>query len=60
MAIASIIANQNGQMPRKIVFIGTSGAMPLTTNTLMPTGGLIRPISSTITIRTPNQIMSKP
>ena len=33
------MAIRNGRMPRKIVFIGTSGAIPLTTNTLTPTGG---------------------
>ena len=54
----TIIANQNGTMPAKISLIGTSGTRPLTMNTLMPTGGSIRPISSTITMMTPNQIGS--
>ena len=34
--------------------------MPLTTNTLTPTGGEISPISRAMTIRTPNQIMLMP
>ena len=34
-----------------------SGATPLMTNTFSPTGGVIRPISRTITMMTPNQII---
>ena len=52
------MASQNGRMPMNISLIGTSSAIDLTTNTLTPTGGLMRPISSTITITTPNQIGS--
>ena len=54
------MVNRNGQMPQKMVPIGTSGAMPRTTNTLTPTGGLIRPISNIITMTTPNQIGLNP
>ena len=54
------IASQNGQMPLKMVPIGTSFATLLTTKTLTPTGGEIRPISNTITTTTPNQIGSNP
>ena len=58
--ISSPIAYQNGQMPRKIVYIGTSGTMPLTMNTFSPTGGLRIPIWMMSTATTPNQIMSTP
>ena len=54
------MANQNGQIPRKIVFRGTPSAMPFTTKTFTPTGGEISPISSAMTIITPNQIMLTP
>ena len=37
-----------------------SGAMPLITNTLTPTGGVMTPISPTSTMITPNQIGSNP
>jgi hypothetical protein len=58
IAMHTIIANQNGRMPLKMSVSGTSGTSPLTMNTLMPTGGSISPISSTITMITPNQIRS--
>lgn len=49
-----------GQDALEIVLMGTSWAMPLTTNTFMPTGGVIIPISISMTAMTPNQIGSKP
>ena len=54
------MAIQNGRMPANILLMGTSSAMPLTTKTLTPTGGLMRPISSTMTMTTPNQMGSYP
>ena len=52
------IAAQNGMTPMKISFMGTPSAMPLTTKTLSPRGGLIRLISRTTTKSAPNQIGS--
>ena len=54
------MANQKGNTPLNMVPIGTPAATPFTTNTLIPTGGVISPISITITQITPNQIGSKP
>ncbi len=45
-------------LPRKTFSSGTSRAMPLTTYTHTPTGGVITPIMVTTTIMTPNQMMS--
>src|SRR5262249_35635674 len=59
-AMSSPIAYQNGQMPRKIVYIGTSGTIPFTMNTLMPTGGLSSPIWMISTATTPNHTRSTP
>ena len=43
-------------MPRKIWPIGTSGTSDFTMNTFIPTGGVIIPISRTITMIIPNQL----
>ena len=43
-------------MPLNVSIIGTSRAMLLMMNTFMPTGGVISPISTTISARMPNQI----
>ena len=53
-------ANKNGTIPLKMVARGTSFATPFIINTFMPTGGVISPISNTITMTTPNQIGSYP
>src|SRR5258706_180938 len=53
-------AAMNGITPWKMVRVGTCGRSVLSTNRFMPTGGLIRPISTTTTIRMPNQIGSTP
>jgi hypothetical protein len=58
--ICKIINKTNGNEPFKILPIEISGAIPLITNKLSPTGGVIRPISILIVIITPNQIGSKP
>src|SRR5262245_35259310 len=50
----------NGSTPRKMARVPTCGSRVLRTKRFMPTGGLIRPISTTTTIRTPNQIGSRP
>ena len=50
----------NGRIPLNIVPIGISGAQPEMTKTLIPTGGVICPISIIITMTTPNQMGSKP
>ena len=55
-----ISAIRNGTIPRNIVDMGTSFATPLITKTLIPTGGVIIPISDTLTISIPNHIGSKP
>ena len=49
---------KNGVIPLNMVFNGTSGNIDLMTKTLSPMGGVIRLISTTMTI--PNQIRSKP
>ena len=54
------ISSVSGNIPLKIVSRDTSSAMPLMTYTLIPTGGVITPISVTNTIITPNHIGSKP
>ncbi len=59
-AVTTIIPARNGIVPLKMVPNGTSGATPLMMNTLIPTGGVITPMSVTKTIMTPNQIGSKP
>ena len=60
MTMATALAMRKGQTPLKIVLNGISFATPLITKTFNPTGGVIRPISKTITINTPNHIGSKP
>ena len=50
----------NGITPRNTVPVGTSGRSVLSTNMFMPTGGLIRPISTTHTMMIPNQTGSNP
>lgn len=62
MAISSMISAtstiRKWVTPRKMVCIGTL-VMPWMTKTLRPTGGVMRPISVTLTTRIPNQIGSK-
>jgi len=58
MTNAAMAAIKKGQMPRKIVVKGISGAAPFKTKTLRPTGGVIRPTSRTMTMRTPYQMGS--
>src|SRR5688572_22005483 len=53
-------AAMNGSTPWKMARVGTCGSRVLSTNRFMPTGGLIRPISTTTTMSTPNQIGSRP
>ena len=48
-------AIKKGHTPLKIVVNGTSGTAPFMTKTFRPTGGVISPTSSTITMMTPNQ-----
>ena len=55
-----ISAIRKGIIPRNMVYIGTSGAIPLMINTFRPTGGVISPISITSTSTTPNHIGSNP
>lgn len=57
---AKIIAPKNGRTPLNTVARVTFLATPRTTKTLRPTGGVIIPISITMTTMTPNQIGSKP
>ena len=47
---------RKGMTNLKVSFIGTSLAMLLMMNTFMPTGGVIRPISTTISTMMPNQM----
>src|SRR2546423_1765232 len=51
-------ANMKGSTPWNTVRVGTCGNRALMTNRFMPTGGLINPISTTTTIRMPNQMGS--
>ena len=53
-------ATNSGITPLNMVSRGTSLATPWTTYTLMPTGGVITPISPINTITTPNHIRSNP
>ena len=50
----------NGITPRKMVRVGTCGSSVFSTKRFMPTGGLMRPISTTTTIRMPNHTGSRP
>ena len=59
-ATATTNAARKGNIPLKMVSIGTPCAIPLMTYTFTPTGGVITPISVTRTIITPNQIGSNP
>src|SRR5581483_10228262 len=59
-AIAPTISTRNGTTPHTMSRSGMSGAMPLITNRLRPTGGWISPISIRIVMMTPNQMRSKP
>ena len=52
-------AAKKGRMPRMIVACRSPGATPWMTKRFMPTGGVISPISATVTSRMPNQIGSK-
>ena len=49
-----------GSTPLKMVAVLTSGISVRSTNMFMPTGGLMRPISTTHTMMMPNQTGSKP
>lgn len=60
MIIKRICIIKKGTIPLKIVPIGMSGAHPEMTKTLIPTGGVICPISIIITMITPNQMGSNP
>ena len=53
------MAIRKGTIPRNIVYIGTSLAMPLTTNTFIPMGGVIEAISIITTNSTPNHMRSR-
>ena len=53
-------AIKKGMIPRKMVTSGTSLATPFMTYTLIPTGGVITPISDTRVMMIPNQMGSKP
>src|SRR4030095_9835615 len=53
-------ATMNGSTPWNTVRVGTCGNSALMTNRFIPTGGLISPISTTTTIKIPNQIGSRP
>ena len=48
---------RNGTTPRNVSTIGTSLASELITNTFNPTGGVISPISTTLSVMMPNQIL---
>src|ERR1044071_4480760 len=50
----------NGITPRKMVRVCTCGSSVLRTKRFMPTGGLMRPISTTTTMRMPNPTGSSP
>lgn len=54
------IVTTNGNIPRNMVYIGMSLAIPLMTKTFMPTGGVIIAISHINTTITPNHIGSYP
>ena len=54
------MATQKGKIPLNIVDIGISFATPCKTNTLTPTGGVMRLISMVHTMTTPNQMGSNP
>mgnify|MGYP004295294673 CR=1 FL=1 len=47
---------KNGSTPLNVSDIGMSPAILLIIKTLRPTGGVIRPTSTTIKVRIPNQI----
>jgi len=49
-------AARKGNIPLKMVSRGISGAIPLITNTFVPTGGEITPISHVSTIMTPSHM----
>ena len=49
-------APKKGSTPRKVCRIGTSGAWAEMMKTFMPTGGVMRPSSTTISARIPNHI----
>ena len=53
-------AHMNGRTPLNTVPVETWGSRVLRTNMFIPTGGLIRPISTTQTMMIPNQIGSNP
>src|SRR5690606_18351772 len=53
-------ATMKGITPRKTVPVDTDGNRVFRTKRFIPTGGLMRPISTTTTIRMPNQTGSNP
>jgi len=55
-----ISATKKGAIPLKIDARGTSGIIDFITNTFRPIGGVIKLISTTITITIPNQTRLKP
>src|SRR5204863_4796060 len=59
MARRTQSTSTNGITPRKMVRVGTCGSRVLSTKRFMPTGGLMRPISTTTTMRMPNHTGSR-
>ena len=59
-ASRKISAAKNGAMPLKIETRGTLGIIDFITNTFNPMGGVIKLISTTMTITIPNHIKLKP
>jgi len=54
------MGKRKGKMPRKITCMGTSFTMPLKAQTFIPTGGVMRAISTQMQNITPNQTKSIP
>ncbi len=53
-------ARMNGRMPATTVRWVTPGTVDWTTKRFIPIGGVMRPISATVTTRMPNQTRSHP
>src|SRR6185436_15822257 len=60
MASRMTSAHMKGSTPLNTVPVLTSGRSVRSTNMFMPTGGLMRPISTTHTMMMPNQMGSNP
>jgi len=60
MMVQTTNAIRKGNIPLKMVSKGTSSATPLMIYTLIPTGGVMTPISPTNTMITPNHMGLKP